>query len=333
MKQLLAFSLAVLLFLLAVGCTREPLPEPTDTVVAAMDTEMQLRLYGDTDHAAAKVLTEELLRLNDIFSPTKEDSVLYRLNRFLTVQDADLAALLRTADELCVRTDGALDVSLLPLSRLWGFIGTAYYIPSEEEILQTLTRCGADKYSLNGDHIQLHNDAALDFGALAKGYAADQCRAYLETIQMPALLSLGGNIQTVGTKPDGSAWLIGVQDPQQPDSTLLTLSVTGTKAVVTSGDYQRYFEHDGQHYCHIFDPSTGSPVQNELRSVTVVADSGALADGLSTALFVMGVEQAAAHWRASNDFEAILIDKNGAITVTAGLADSIAGCEFTVIER
>lgn len=325
--------LAVLLLLTVSGCHKTPLPEPTDTLVAAMDTEMNLRLYGDSDNAAARTLTAEILRLNEVFSATKENSALSALNRFRVSEDADIAALLAQADRLSIRTGGALDVTLLPISRLWGFLGAAYCVPSEDELTETLKRTGTDRYTLEYGRVTLKSDTELDFGALAKGYAADLCRAYLEGIQMPALLSLGGNIQTVGAKPDGTEWLIGIQDPENRDACILTLAVTGTKAVVTSGDYQRYFDYEGTRYCHILDPATGSPVQNELRSVTVVADSGTLADGLSTALFVMGRDAAIEHWRQSDDFEAVFVGKDGAVYLTAGLAGSVSGCEYTVIER
>ena len=103
--------------------------------------------------------------------------------------------------------------------------------------------------------------------------------------------------------------------------------------MVTSGDYQRYFEQAGVRYCHIIDPATGSPGQGELRSVTVVASSGLYADGLSTALFVLGPERGAALWRASDDFEALWVDKNGAVTITEGLEPLISDCEYTVVRR
>ena len=325
--------LAALLLLTVSGCHKTPPPEPTDTLVAAMDTEMNLRLYGDTDSTAARTLTAEILRLNDVFSVTKEDSALSALNRFSVSEDTDIAALLAQADRLSIRTGGALDVTLLPLSRLWGFLGTAYSIPSDGELTETRKRTGTDRYTVKDSHVTLKSDTELDFGALAKGYTADVCRKYLESIGMPALLSLGGNIQTVGTKPDGTDWLIGIQDPEHREECLLTLSVTGTKAVVTSGDYQRYFDYEGTRYCHILDPKTGSPVQNDLRSVTVVADSGTLADGLSTALFVMGQDAAIAHWRQSDDFEAVFVSKDGAVYLTAGLVGAVSDCDYTVIER
>lgn len=331
MKRSIALFIILTLLICAVGCA--PLPEPADTFVSAMDTEMTLRLYGDTDGSAAKALTDELLRLDAVFSPTDEHSALYSLNRFKVASDPDLLSLLQSADEIGTRTGGALDVTLLPLSRLWGFIGTAYYVPTSEEIAETAKRTGPDKYEIVDGSIRLHGDAELDFGALAKGYAADLCRAYLESIDMPALLTLGGNVQTVGKKPGGEMWMIGIQDPRQPENCIMTLALRGTHAIVTSGDYQRCFELDGVRYCHILDPATASPVQNDLCSVTVVADSGTLADGLSTALFVMGSEAAFEHWRQSDDFEAVFVLKDGTVYVTEGLKSAVRNCDFEVVKR
>lgn len=333
MKRTLAFLLILTLLLCAAGCKKEPEIPATDSFVAAMDTEMTLRLYGDTDGAAAQALTDEIMRLDAQLSPSDERSALASLNRFKVSSDPDLVALAQTAQTLSSRTDGALDVTLYPLSVLWGFTGEKYYIPGANEIKQTRLRTGADKLVIDDGRITLSGDAALDFGSLAKGYAADNCRAILEQAGIPALLSLGGNVQTVGDKPDGEPWRIGVQDPQTPGSVLLMLSVAGSCAVVTSGDYQRYFDYEGVRYCHIFDPATGSPVQKDLRSVTVVTASGVLADGLSTALFVMGFDAACEHWRQSNDFEAIFVTKDGTVYVTQALAPSVSDCQFTVVTR
>jgi thiamine biosynthesis lipoprotein len=103
--------------------------------------------------------------------------------------------------------------------------------------------------------------------------------------------------------------------------------------VVTSGDYQRYFEQDGVRYCHILDPETLSPVRGSLRSVTVVAKQGLLADGLATALFVLGREKAADLWRNSDDFEAIFLESDGTVWITAGLEGMVSGTACQVISR
>ncbi len=135
-----------------------------------------------------------------------------------------------------------------------------------------------------------------------------------------AMVNLGGNIQILGTTPEGTPWRIGVRDPESATGGALAVIPASDMAVVTSGGYERFFEVDGQRYIHILDPRTGRPAATDLLSATVLASDGILADALSTAVFVMGVEEATAFWRErSGSFELVLVDTSGTLYVTEGL--------------
>ncbi|NLF34566.1 MAG: FAD:protein FMN transferase, partial [Clostridiales bacterium] len=160
---------------------------------------------------------------------------------------------------------------------------------------------------------------AIDLGAIAKGAAAAGAADVLRDHGVTSgLLMLGGNITALGHKPDGTPWRVAVRDPADRDSYLCVLSLTDQSAS-TSGGYERYFEEHGVLYHHIIDPSTGYPAECGLLSVTVVSADDTAADALSTALFVLGEEGALSLWRASDDFEAILIRTDGRVLVTEGL--------------
>ena len=163
----------------------------------------------------------------------------------------------------------------------------------------------------------------IDFGGIAKGYTSSRImQIYKKCGVTSGLVSLGGNVQLLGAKPDGSAWKVAVESPDE-DGNYLGILQAKDKAVITSGGYERYFEKNGKKYHHIIDPATGYPAENGLVSVTIVSSDGTLADGLSTSLFIMGEEKAAEFWKAhSNEFEAIFATDDGTIYVTEGLKDS-----------
>ena len=315
-KRLFLFCLIPVLLLGA--CRAEQLSE---TTLFAMDTVMELRVYGDDRQECRRIIQA----LETELSVTDPDSQLSRLNAAGKAElDGELLELLRRTLALSEQTGGALDPTVYPIVRLWGFTTEEYRVPEDAEIAQTLQTVGTAHVQMDGDLVTLTDGAMLDLGAVAKGYAAAQCAAYLERRRLCGILTLGGNVQTVGTKPDKSDWQVGIRNPFDSEKVIGALSLTGSNAVVTSGGYERYFERDGVRYHHIIDPATGRPADNELASVTVVCDDGFTADGLSTALFVMGLDKATDYWREHQDFEAVFITNSGMMFVTSGLAERIS---------
>ena len=323
MKRLFALCLA---FVLLSGCT----PASTQAAPAwentffAMDTVMNVRIYAGGNGALLEAAGDRVRELEGLLSVTDGDSEICALNRGgHAALSGDTAGLLSCALELCERTGGALDVTIYPVLRAWGFTTGEYTVPDGNTIEELLSRVDYTRVALDAaaGAASLPDGVEVDLGAVAKGYTGDVLSGLLKVNGVEsALLDLGGNIQAIGSKPDGSPWRIGVRDPEG-DGNIGVVTVTD-QAVVTSGGYERYFEQDGVRYWHIIDPATGVPARSGLLSVTVVGDSGLLCDALSTALFVMGLDGALAHWRAYRDFEAVFVCEDGSVTVTAGLEDS-----------
>ena len=338
MKNWLSAALLSAAFLLT-GCSGAPAQEPETATFFAMDTAMDFTVYGD---AALLDEAETLIgSLEEQVSVTDEHSDIYAIDHTGSGSlSGNAAELMEQALELCRRTGGALDISVYPIVRAWGFTTGGYQVPDEETIqsLLPLVDYTQIQYDAATGVVALPEGMEIDLGSVAKGYAGQLAAQMLrEHGVQSALLNLGGNVQTVGAKPDGSPWQIGIKDPQGEDA-MMVLSVED-QAVVTSGGYERYFEQDGQTYWHIMDPSTGHPADSGLLSVTIVGDEGVVCDGLSTALFVMGLEKAADLWAQSGDFGAVFVTASGEVYITEGLQDRFALTEqyadtpVSVIER
>lgn len=307
---------------LSSGCSLE---SKYDCEFFAMDTVMTINAYGSKSETAVKAAQNEINRLDRLLSVQNENSEIFKLNQSkkMTVSE-DTLTLITRSKELYTLTDGAFDISCEPLTREWGFyLGLENKVPSQKAIETALEGVGAEHIKIKDSTVTLDDNTSLDLGGIAKGYASHKAAEILKEYGVTsALMSLGGNVRAVGSKPDGDFWSVAITDPDDNSKSIGTLKISD-KAVVTSGGYQRYFEENGQIYHHIIDTKTGYPADSGLKSVTVVSSDDTLADALSTSLFVMGLEKSGEFYREnSNLFGAVFITDKGEIYVTDNLKDS-----------
>ncbi len=336
-------------FLMLTGCAASG-AEETERTFFAMDTVMQVRVFGDGGEEAVQAVCDEVQRLESLLSRTQPESDITRLNQSAgggtwVALDGETAEVLDMALRYGEETGGAFDVTIAPVMDAWGF-GTSeeeYRVPDGTELAALLPLVDSGLLTLDRENSSARLETAgmeVDLGGIAKGYAADRAKAVLEEAGITsALLNLGSStVGLVGGKPDGSPWRIAVRDPADESASLGTLALTDC-SVSTSGGYERYFEADGVIYHHILDPETGYPAEKGLLSVTVVTDDGSRADAWSTALYVMGAEEALSFWRQSGDFECILCRSDGTVQVTGGLEEAFTaeedgnGYTFEIVRR
>lgn len=343
-KRLTRTAAALLLLAMLSACgTQDAGSASAETAaprtVFAMDTVMELTPYGAAAEAAGALAETRIQELETALSVTQAGSDIYAVNHSggEAVQvSEDTAVLLENALRICRQTDGALDISIYPVVKAWGFTTGEYQVPDAETIQKLLADVdySAVAFQPEARTVALPAGMEIDLGSIAKGYTGDQVmKIFREQGVTSAIISLGGNVQVLGAKPDGSAWRVAVQNPQGGGYAGVLEVVD--QAVITSGGYERYFEQDGETYWHIIDPATGAPAKNGVVSVTVVGDSGMLCDALSTALFILGTERAAAYWRTYGGFDYVMITEDGEILVTQGLAERFTcsdGWTVTVVE-
>ena len=319
----------VLLFLLCIAmltaCQNSDKNKKVSKDIFAMDTYMTVTAYGKNAENGVNKAVDEINRLETVLSAEKQESDIYKLNETGSgTLSTDTKNIVSKALEINKTTNGAFDISIYPLMVKWGFTTQKYNVPSKNEISKLLKDVDSSKiiFDEKSGNIKLKENMKIDLGGIAKGYTSSRVmQIFKECGVTSGLVSLGGNVQALGTKTDGTAWQIAIENPDKSSDYIGVVSVKD-KAVITSGGYERYFEKNGKTYHHILDPETGYPAESGLKSVTIVSDDGTLADALSTSLFVMGKEKAVAYWRAhSEEFDAILVEKDGTVSVTENIAD------------
>lgn len=307
-------------------------PELVTKQLFAMDTSMTLKAYGKRAEEGLNDAVGEINSLNISLDPENEQSMVHDFNKkgyWGVVAKSQIAGLLKACKEYYTLTNGAFNPAVYPIVKAWGFIDRSYRVPDEKELEELLKYIDFSLVNISafpGEEsymVKTQYGMQISFAAIGKGYAADLAIEAMRSKGVKsAIVSLGGNIKTLGRKPDGSLWTIAIQDPDSGDGFVGYLK-TADKAVVTSGGYNRFFvAQNGKKYSHIINPSNGMPADSGLSSVTVVCDNAAKADALSTALYVMGETKALKLYRECKDFELILVTDDGRVVVTNGLYDN-----------
>lgn len=295
---------------------------------------MTISVYGENSEQAAQAVVDEINRLDRLLSVSSAEGDITAVNSGGTLLSQETAALVSRSIEISEQTDGAFDITVQPLMELWGFRRGELHVPSKDELSAALALCGSEKMILSENELILSAGQKIDLGGIAKGYAADRVNAVLsENGITSAVANLGGSILCVGSSSDGKPWSVGIETPYGDGSYLGVLSVSDC-TVVTSGGYQRYYDsEDGTRYHHILDPKTGVPADSGIASVTIVSSDGTLADGLSTALFVMGMEKSAQLWQNNPDaFQFVIADNDGRVYITEGIENCFSSeRNFSVI--
>ena len=305
----------------------------------AMDTYMTFTAYGENAEQGVEDAIAEVNRLDALWSVSSEEGEIYQINKNGTGKvSQDTCDILEQAQELYVSTDGLFDITVYPLMELWGFTTGKYHIPTKEELERKRSLVDQGKLSFSEEEatVAVEKGQQLDLGAIAKGFTSNRIMEIWKQEGITSgMVSLGGNVQVLGTKPDGSSWTIGIKDPEKSNGELVGVVTTRDKAVITSGGYERYFEENGKRYPHILDTRTGAPAEQDLCSVTIVSKDGTLADGLSTSLFVMGKDKAIEYWKLhAEKFDVMLVTNRQEIYVTEGLKKEFSSeNKFKIISR
>lgn len=316
--------LMLLLFTLS-GCGINDLDtntkmEPISETGFYLNTVITITIYDSEDTSLLSEAMKLCGRYENQLSRTIDTSEISQINSGVLFDEHGVAHLSKDTAELIEAglyysklSDGAFDITIGPVSSLWDFTSEEPAVPDDAAIQKKLPLVGYDKLTLDGQKLQFSEKGmAIDPGAIAKGYIADRIKEYLISQHVgSAIINLGGNVLCIGSKPDGSAFKVGIQKPfADRNETIHTVDVADS-SVVSSGIYERGFEQDGRYYHHILNPSTGYPYDNGLTSVTILSDTSVQGDGLSTTCFALGLEKGMELINQLDNTEAVFITADG----------------------
>jgi len=323
-------------FLILSGCgntvtsSTSTVTKPISKNYFIFDTVVSIRVYDERiSDTHFKEIEQLLEHINETMNRFEEESEVSSINQFAGESAVQVSEetfrIIQTAKEYAERSGGKFDPTIGPLVDLWAIGNGGSKVPPQAAIEEAKQLVDYEKLLLDESQlaVQLNDiDMTLDLGAIAKGYAADVVTNYLQKQGFSsAIIDLGGNIVAMGNKPDGSAWSIGIQSPEEKRGNYLGTLEARDQTIVTSGVYERYFIDQDQLYHHVLDPFTGYPANNELVSTTIITDQSMHADAMSTSVFLLGLEKGMAFVEATEHTEAIFVTGEHKVYVTSGLRD------------
>ena len=295
-----------------------------------LGTIIELKVYGTNAPKGINEAIAKLIEIDNKMSVFKDFSDISIINRNAGISQCEVSAdtyfVIKRALEYSKLSEGAFEPTIRPVVDIWGVNTDHAKIPSVNEIENNMRLINYKDIILDdkAKSIKLRNkNQAIDLGAIAKGYAADQVKDILLKNNIKnAIIDLGGNIYALGNKQDGNLWNIGIQDPFKKCGEYLGIISVQNKSIVTSGNYERYFIKEGKRYHHIIDPKTGSPSEAGIISVTVISKYSIDADALATCIYVMGAKKGLKLIESIKDIEVIVITNDKKIYVTLGIKDT-----------
>lgn len=307
--------------------------DPVSATFYVYDTVATIKIYDEKATEQNIDEIRDLLSKIDLeLSRTNKNSDLYKVNAASGEEAVKVSQgtfdVVKLALAYAEETDGLLDPSIGPLINLWDIGHEGAKLPDKDDLEKARKLTDYRKVILDETDLTIKLEEpgmVLDLGSIGKGYAADQVSAYMRDHDLnSALINLGGSsINAVGGKPGGADWNVGLQDPVKSRGSQIGTVKINNETIDSSGVYERFFMEDGVRYHHILDPRTGYPTQNGLMSITIVSDNATDADALSTAAFVMGLEDGMAYIEKQPGVEAFFIMDDNSIHATSGLKERI----------
>ena len=346
MKKQIILLITIILIISLISCSNEPVVVSDTTF--ALDTIIQIKIYYKDDKNITENIIDEafslITELEDILSVHIEGSDLYNIKENAGVTPVDVNDItydiISNSITYSKLTDGLFDITAGPLIDLWAIDPPYGHVPTDAELQEVLPLIDYSKIDLSNDNQVYLEDKGMivNLGAIAKGAIADEVKSYLvEQGIESCFINLGGNVLLIGNKPDGSDFSIGIQNPFDDRGEYILALAVNDMAVVSSGDYERYFVQDGVTYHHILNTKTGYPAQTNIKQVSIIAPSSQMADALSTSVLLLGIEDGLKLIESFDNVEAIFITKDKNVYITNALTDSITLSEeqmegFTIVD-